>query len=159
MPSSDPGTQPPAADDRAAEVTALVRAVYRHAGALSAEMVGQVHDIHPTDHNAIRLLEHAASRPTTVGQLGRELGLSSASVSEMVDRLERAGYVRRERDEADRRRVLVHLTGTSRDMARSVLAPLLDRLQRALAARDDDELGVIADFLREVLGDDAPPPA
>lgn len=128
--------------------------MYRHAGALSAEMVGRVHELHPTDHNAIRLLEHAAARPVTVGELGRELSLSSASVSEMVDRLEAAGYVRRERDPGDRRRVLVVLTGRSRTMAHDVLAPVIDRLSLALERRSPRDLRVIAGFLREVLGDE-----
>lgn len=138
----------------ATQVADLVRAVYRHAGALSAEMAGQARDLHPTDHNAMRLLDHASSAPLTVGELGRELGLSSASVSELVDRLERAGHVRRRRDDHDRRRVLVEPTGATRAMARSVLAPVLARLDAALSQRSDAELEVVAAFLRDLLGDD-----
>src|SRR5262245_5647173 len=46
----------------------------------------------------------------TAGALARESGLSSGAVTTVIDRLEAAGYVRRVRDEADRRRVLVELT-------------------------------------------------
>jgi DNA-binding MarR family transcriptional regulator len=46
--------------------------------------------------------------PATPGQLAARTGLSSGgAITALIDRLERAGYVTRRRDEADRRRVLV----------------------------------------------------
>jgi DNA-binding MarR family transcriptional regulator len=45
--------------------------------------------------------------PVTAGQLAQLMGLTTGAVTRMVDRLEEAGYVRRERDTADRRRVTV----------------------------------------------------
>lgn len=157
MPREPGRTQPPPSKEVGDEVTGLVRAVYRHAGAVAAEMAGQASELHPTDHNAIRLLDHAADRPVTVGDLGRDLHLSSASVSEMVDRLERAGFVVRQRDPADRRRVLVVLTDRSRTMAMGVLEPLIARLDQAVRDRSDAQLAEVAGFLRDVLGSDAPP--
>jgi DNA-binding MarR family transcriptional regulator len=45
---------------------------------------------------------------TTPGRLSQMTGLSSGTVTGILDRLEKAGYVRRERDPDDRRRVLLH---------------------------------------------------
>lgn len=46
--------------------------------------------------------------PATPGQLAAHTGLSSGgAITALIDRLERSGYVRRRRDSADRRRVLV----------------------------------------------------
>ena len=45
--------------------------------------------------------------PLTAGRLAELSGLTTGTVTGVIDRLERAGYVRRHRDESDRRRVLV----------------------------------------------------
>ena len=45
--------------------------------------------------------------PVTAGEIAAEAGLTTGAVTAVVDRLERAGYVTRERDVDDRRRVIV----------------------------------------------------
>jgi DNA-binding MarR family transcriptional regulator len=65
-------------------------------------------DMHPTDVQCLNLLTLDAE-PRTTGQIAELVGLTSGSATRLVDRLARAGYVRRERDTHDRRRVLVHL--------------------------------------------------
>jgi DNA-binding MarR family transcriptional regulator len=45
--------------------------------------------------------------PVTAGQLALLMGLTSGAVTGLVDRLEAQGFVRRERDPHDRRRVLI----------------------------------------------------
>jgi hypothetical protein len=45
--------------------------------------------------------------PATAGWLAEMTGLTTGAVTGMIDRLERAGYVRREPDPHDRRRVIV----------------------------------------------------
>jgi DNA-binding MarR family transcriptional regulator len=62
--------------------------------------------LHPTDLQCINLLTIEPG-PFTTGRIAELTGLTSGSATRLVDRLERAGYVTRERDAADRRRVLV----------------------------------------------------
>jgi DNA-binding MarR family transcriptional regulator len=62
--------------------------------------------LHPTDVQCLNLLSLEAD-PVTTGRVGELTGLSTGAATRLVDRLERAGYVTRERDPADRRRVLV----------------------------------------------------
>jgi DNA-binding MarR family transcriptional regulator len=105
------------------------------------------HTRHVADPETRRLLSrHQASildhldeiDPTTVNELARHMGVTPATMSLAVDRLERKGYVARSRDGADRRRVHVRLTTAGvriRDSA-SVLDPprveaLLARLTSA----------------------------
>ena len=45
--------------------------------------------------------------PATAGQLSELTGLTTGAVTAVIDRLEKAGYVKRERDGADRRKVIV----------------------------------------------------
>lgn len=57
----------------------------------------------------VSVLRHLRAGPQTGGRLGQLAGLSAASVSRLVDRLERRGLVGRKRDTEDRRIVEVHL--------------------------------------------------
>jgi DNA-binding MarR family transcriptional regulator len=52
--------------------------------------------------------------PLTVGEQAQQLGISFATASELIDRLEGKGLVRRMRDERDQRRVFVWLTKQGR---------------------------------------------
>ena len=45
--------------------------------------------------------------PITAGELGRRVGLTTGSVTALVDRLESAGYVKRERHPKDRRSIMI----------------------------------------------------
>ncbi|WP_330288446.1 MarR family winged helix-turn-helix transcriptional regulator [Streptomyces sp. NBC_00576] len=62
--------------------------------------------MHPTDVQCLSLLGIEPG-PFTTGRIAELTGLTSGSATRLVDRLERAGYVTRQRDEEDRRRVLV----------------------------------------------------
>lgn len=77
--------------------------------------------------------------PTTVNDLARHMGVTAATMSLAIDRLERRGYVVRARDGADRRRVHVRLTsaGVRIREAASVLDP--SRVQELLTRLTADE--------------------
>ncbi|MBT2441678.1 MarR family transcriptional regulator [Streptomyces sp. ISL-36] len=62
--------------------------------------------LHPTDVQCLNLLSLEPG-PVTIGRVAELTGLTTGSATRLVDRLERAGYVTRERDAEDRRRVLV----------------------------------------------------
>ncbi len=59
-----------------------------------------------TDHKCAELLLRLG--PLTAGELARETGLTTGAITGVIDRLEQAGYARRQRDVHDRRRVIVH---------------------------------------------------
>ncbi|MEJ7813056.1 MAG: MarR family winged helix-turn-helix transcriptional regulator [Gemmatimonadaceae bacterium] len=74
------------------------------------------------------ILDHLdAVDPTTLTDLAAHMGVTPGTMSVAVDRLVRAGYVTREVDEADRRRVRLRLaaTGVRLRTAHSVLDPAL----------------------------------
>jgi DNA-binding MarR family transcriptional regulator len=62
--------------------------------------------LHPTDVQCVNLLS-LEDGPVTTGRIAEMTGLTTGSATRLVDRLEKAGYVVRERDVVDRRRVLV----------------------------------------------------
>lgn len=62
-----------------------------------------------TDHKCLDLAARGG-QPMTAGRIAELSGLSTGAVTGVIDRLERAGYVRRVRDPHDRRKVLVEVT-------------------------------------------------
>ena len=93
--------------------------------------------------------------PLSPGRLSELSGLKSGSVTGVIDRLEKAGYVHRERDESDRRKVRVVLNAERLQSAESPYAEQAASLRRVLDTFAGEELDVIARFL-ERLSD---PPA
>jgi DNA-binding MarR family transcriptional regulator len=141
------------ADAIRAQVAVLLRDVYRSATAIAAG-IGRAAGIHPTDADALRLLDAASARPTMT-ELGAELGLSSASVTALVDRLEHAALARRVRDDADRRRVHVELTELAHQFAADQLTPLMQRIHGAIGSTEPADLAVVARFLAHLVEDTA----
>ena len=73
----------------------------------------------------------------SVGDLGDQLHLDSGTLTPLLKRMERADLIRRERDPADERRVLVKLTGAGRRLRESA-AEVPASLMRQLEWRIDD---------------------
>jgi DNA-binding MarR family transcriptional regulator len=86
------------------------------------------------------------------GELAAGMGLSTGAITAMLDRLERAGYVRRVRDPADRRRVLAEPTELSGERGREIYGPFGEQVEPMFARFSDADLALIRDFLR--LGND-----
>jgi DNA-binding MarR family transcriptional regulator len=86
--------------------------------------------ISPADLDALEHLE--ADGPLTQRQLGERLALTSGAVTMLVDRLERAGWVRRRPHPTDRRYVLVELAEAAAARTPPALAEYHARI-RALA--------------------------
>jgi DNA-binding MarR family transcriptional regulator len=89
------------------------------------------------------LLEVLRLDGRTPGDLGRALDFDSATLAGLLGRLERAGFVTRERGAADRRSVVVRPTPAARRVqaaVRTALEDLDERLRRALPSRQVDEV-------------------
>lgn len=88
--------------------------------------------------------------PLTPGVLAKHTGLSPPTVTGICDRLEKRGWLRRERDPGDRRRVLLFAEmSRAPEMARRY-AGMLTRLKAIYAGYTREELGLVLDFLRKV---------
>jgi DNA-binding MarR family transcriptional regulator len=101
--------------------------------------------IHRTDLSLLDVLQFGGRM--SAGELARRGSLSPAAVTAALDRLERAGYVRRVRDERDRRRVLVEVTDRMLEKADEVYGPLAARSAELLDDFTDDQLRAIVEAL------------
>jgi DNA-binding MarR family transcriptional regulator len=93
--------------------------------------------INPIDGRALDVIDQRGR--VTAGELARELRLSTGAVTALVDRLERAGYARRVRDDDDRRRVLIEAT------------PLVQELSGRIYGTPEDALSVATNFSDDEL--------
>jgi DNA-binding transcriptional ArsR family regulator len=112
-------------------------------GQVSAERIG----VNVTDLNCLNIV--ALTGPMTAGELARATGLTTASITGVLDRLEEGGFVRRERDPKDRRRVIVNLKpGPGLQEIGPTFGPLVKAWRAVAASYSDEELRLLLDFQR-----------
>lgn len=89
--------------------------------------------------------------PLTPSALAKQAGLRPATTTGVLDRLERAGWINRDRVPTDRR--AVHLTVKPERVTEilELFAPVLTEVTRISADLDEDQLRTIADFLSGVI--------
>ena len=116
-------------------------------GQVSAERIG----INATDLNCLNIV--ALTGPMTAGDLARQTGLTTASITGVLDRLEEGDFVRRERDPKDRRRVIVNLNaGPGLREVASTFGPLVKAWRAAAASYSEEELRLLLEFQRRFEG-------
>ena len=116
---------------------------------LLSDTVARLVGLNSTDLECLDLLY--LSGPATAGRLASHTGLTTGATTAVIDRLERAGYVRRTRDSHDRRVVVVEAlpAGIKR------IEPMYRRLARAMdqlhGDYDDRQLTVVVDYLSRAV--------
>ena len=138
---------------RAAARAELVRLLRCYTGTAVrfARAFAERHGLHPTDWGALLTVAKAecAGAPLTLGELGDFLGLSSGATTALVDRLERGDYVRRVRDEHDRRRMTLHRQDKADDLLAVFAGPLDALMDTLLTGYTAGELATVQRFLAE----------
>jgi DNA-binding MarR family transcriptional regulator len=112
--------------------------------------LGRQLTVNPTDLNAMEeLIRDGALSPT---ELARRLGVSTAAVTTVVDRLTAVGHVTREPNPHDRRGIVVVPSPDSVRAAMATLMPLIVGTDRALGEFDEAERATITKYLGRVAG-------
>jgi len=129
------------------EIRDLLRGVNAQLAQLNHQ-VGTRLEIKDVDLECLDLL--ARNGPLSPSALARRAGLHPATMTGVLDRLERGGWVTRERDPGDRRAVLVVPRKDRGAEIFRLYAGMNGALDEICAGYDEAELGVLADFLRRV---------
>jgi DNA-binding MarR family transcriptional regulator len=82
----------------------------------------------------------------TAGRLAEVTGLTSGAITGVVDRLEKAGYVRRERDEVDRRKVFIVVVPEATARIGQLYVPMQQAMHKVWSRYSDDELRLLLRF-------------
>jgi DNA-binding MarR family transcriptional regulator len=110
-------------------------------------LIGERLGLNPTDHKCLDVIIRTRT-PMTASQLAEETGLSTGAITGVVDRLEKAGYVKRKRDQNDRRLVFIN---PLLDKAMVKLSPIFDPIKQAsrnlYSKYSDEDLAIILDFV------------
>lgn len=119
-------------------------------GVLFSQAVAERLGMNSTDLECLGfLLEEGAM---TAGALAELTGLTTGAITAVVDRLEKAGYARREKDPNDRRRVIVQpIAEKSEREVVPLFASLAGSVADLCARYTDEQLAVILDYLNRAV--------
>jgi DNA-binding MarR family transcriptional regulator len=133
---------------RAVELLQTFR-LYRAAEVAMRRRTRAAMDMGENDLLVLRYLLKAEREGRSVppGELARYIGVSTASMTAVVDRLERSGHVRRERHSSDRRSIYVIPTRDTDEEVRATLGAMHKRMLDAVIDMTPDEMRVVMDTL------------
>lgn len=115
--------------------------LFRHA-------VGEILGVNVTDMECLGLIFFKGL--TTPSELSRYTGLTSGATTTMLDRLERARLIERRPNPEDRRGTLIALTHERNEEIGGLFASVREAIQKLTASYSEDELEVIADYLKKL---------
>jgi DNA-binding MarR family transcriptional regulator len=122
----------------------LLAVVPRVMGAFKVELHRCGSDVRPEHLRALHVLAHG---PRSPGELAERFGVSLPTVSKTAGALERQGWVAREPDPGDRRRVLISITDEGERFLTETHAKAEEHLARAIDSLTDEELVAVRDGL------------
>ena len=121
-------------------------------GVVFSQVVADYLGISPKDLECLDILYLRG--PVTAGTLAQATGLTTGAITGLIDRLEAAGYARRERAAQDRRKVLVRALPSVDSDIMPHYTSLQARMHALMAQMSDDELDRLLAFLtaaREIM--------
>jgi MarR family transcriptional regulator, organic hydroperoxide resistance regulator len=136
-------------------------------GSMAQALVAGVARHHRLSHaalNALAVIE-GNDGPLPAGELGARMHITSGTMTGVLDTLQGNGYIRRQADPADRRRVLIDLTPAGQAVLDRVLPEVQQIVTAVMAALDDQALHTLLHHLAVVRDAvaaapaDLPPPA
>lgn len=136
--------------DKAALIDTLGRIVVRWQDATQRhdEAVGEIYGLSAAERLCLSFLWPG---PQSASAIAREIRLTPAAVTTLIDRLERRGFVRRKADPSDRRKVMVEMADEAQKVTAEAYLPLGAAGAELLAKYSEAELRVVKDVLIESM--------
>ncbi len=117
-----------------------------HMAAREAEVLGE-HDLTPAQYNVLRILRGAGPDGHPCQAIGARMISRVPDVTRLLDRLEKAGFVGRERSTTDRRVVFVRIRATALELLARLDAPMAALGPQLFAALTRREIKTLNDLL------------
>jgi DNA-binding MarR family transcriptional regulator len=122
--------------------------VRRHQNATDTldELVVERLGINRTDGRCLDVIDQHGAM--TAGELATATGLSPGAITNILDRMEHAGYLKRVRDPGDRRKITVQLTPEASKRLMEIFGPIMCWSEAELSRYTDEQIRFVMDFLR-----------
>jgi DNA-binding MarR family transcriptional regulator len=136
-------------DRRRRRLNAAVRAALRDVSvqlSLLNQQVGGRLELKGSDLECCELINRYG--PLSPSELARRAGLHPATMTGVLDRLERGGWIARERDPADRRAVIIRLLRDRSGEVLKLYAGMNAAMDEVCARYSEDDLELLSGFLR-----------
>lgn len=145
MSSVTPGATPKRRRRLTLQIKTALRELSTQLSVLNHQVSAKV-DLRDVDFDCVDIVNRYG--PLSPSALARIAGLHPATMTGILDRLERGGWVVRERDAADRRAVIVRALRERNAEVYRLYAPMNTSMDEICAGYDESELELLADFLR-----------
>lgn len=110
------------------------------------QLVSEKLGLNATDHKCLDYLNR--SGPVTAGQLAQLTGLTTGAVTSVIDRLEKAGYVIRDKDPNDRRRVVVKPVPEGAAQISPLFHSIVQSTLAVISRYSEQETLLLLDFIK-----------
>jgi len=136
-------------DAKAKQLRAALRDVIRQFRCSDAELANQPHG--EISFPEVHIVEFLGDRkPCMMRELAEYLLVAVNTVTTIVDKLEQKNLVKRERDETDRRIVMVQLTELGLEAYQGILTARLNACRTMLAPLNEDEQDIFMVLMRKI---------
>jgi len=113
-------------------------------------------DVTAQQYNVLRLLESTVDESVPTLSLVSRLISRAPDITRIIDRLEKRGWIQRERSASDRRAVMVSITASGRGLIEEIAKPLQQCHQEQLGHMSDQELETMTALLCKARGPHEP---
>ncbi len=136
--------------DRKALLQAVTMAVYESStmAVFFHSAIAEQAGLGATEEKTLLML---SGGPLTAGEIARHTGLTTASVTNLIDRLESKGFVQRVRDTSDRRRIFIELNQARFAELARVIGSLQGTFDDLLDQYSDEQLATILDYVTRAV--------
>ena len=116
---------------------------FTRASLMLQHVIAQKAGLHVTDAECIDFLTEMG--PSTAGALAKATGLTTGAITNVIDRLERAGFVKRSADPDDRRKVIVSVIAERKTVISACYAQLAASVHELVSSYSTEELELLID--------------
>jgi DNA-binding MarR family transcriptional regulator len=101
----------------------------------------------PTQYNVLRILRGAGEQGLCCREVGERMIARDPDITRLVDRLERRGFLTRNRDSRDRRVITVRITPAGQKVLKDLDAPMAEYNRKLLSHMDKGDLRKLSELL------------
>lgn len=116
---------------------------------LYQQQISEILDVYTHDFTSINVLSETG--PITAGELSKRIGLTTGSVTALIDRLEEVGFVRREKHPKDRRSIIIVPQYEEKEEVKAAYFQLNRKMLKLSDKYTEKERELIKSFLKDTV--------